>query len=163
MGWKRRRLALVGVVLLTFGGCEHRNQGITTMDVPPKPLRLAAPTQGYRIDPAARAKVFAGFDVDALERLLAHVRPERRTEILSYFLVPDDAASRGRGQLIQVNDPELQALLEEVWAPMWDFVGATDGDIAANTYEFPGREIARARRAPFGGRRQGEGISLGDR
>ncbi|HEX8246359.1 MAG TPA: hypothetical protein VF541_22840 [Longimicrobium sp.] len=140
------RLAVVGAMLLTAGGCEHRNGGIT-MEESPKPLRLASPAAEYRIDPATRAKVFAGFDVDALERLLASVTPERRAEILCYFLVPEDTADLGRGQLIQVKDPELQRLLEEVWAPMWDYVGATDEEIAANAFGYPGREIAQERRA----------------
>lgn len=147
MGWIRQRAALLGMVLLATAACERWNQGITTMDSSPTPLRLAAPTQGYRIDPALRARVFKGFDADALERLLAHVAPERRAEILSYFLVPDNPEpARSRGQLIQIKDPLLQPLLEEVWAPMWDYVGATDADIEANTYDYPGREIARARR-----------------
>lgn len=148
MGWTRQRAAVLGVVLLATAACERWNQGITTMDSSPTPLRLATPTQGYRIDPALRAKVFKGFDVDALERLLAHVTPERRGEILSYFLVPDNPPTgRSRGQLIQIKDPLLQPMLEEVWAPVWDYVGATDADIEANTYDYPGREIARARRA----------------
>ena len=148
MRWSRPWAALLGVALLAVAACERWNQGITTMDSSPGPLRLATPTQGYRIDPALRAKVFTGFDADALERLLAHVAPEHRAEILSYFLVPDDpATTHSRGQLIQIKDPLLQPMLEEVWAPVWDYVGATDADIEANTYEYPGREIARARRA----------------
>ena len=148
MGWVRPRSALFGAVLLATVACEHRTQGITTMDSSPSPLRLATPSQDNRIDPALRAKVFKGFDVDALERLLAHVAPDRRAEILSYFLIPDDPATTpARGQLIQIKDPLLQPRLEDVWAPMWDYVGATDADIEANTYEYPGREIARARRA----------------
>jgi hypothetical protein len=144
------RLLLTSFLLLTAIGCEYRTQGIT-MDVPPKPLRLATPTPDYRIDPPLRARVFPGYDVNALERLLAHVTPERRSEILSYFLIPNDSSSRGRGLLTQIKDPELQRILEQVWAPMWDYVGATDEEIAANTYGFPGRDVARARRATRAG------------
>jgi len=147
MGVDRRRLAMLAGCVLAATGCEPRAQGIT-MDVTPKPLRLEVPTPGYRLDPGLRAKVFPGYDVDALERLLSRVTPERRSEILSFFLVPDNPGdNRGRGLLMVIKDGDLQALLEEVWAPMWDYVGATDEDITTNAYGYPGREIARARRA----------------
>jgi hypothetical protein len=116
------------------------------MDVTPTPIRLASPTRGFHLTASEREKLVPGFDADALERLLARIIPERRTEILAYFQVPQDRSVR-LGQLIQIKDPELQPILEEVWAPMWDRVGATDEDIARNTYDFPGREIAQARRA----------------
>ena len=142
-----RRVALAAALVVAASGCEPRAQGIT-MDVTPKPLRLEVPTTDYRIDPVVRAKVFPGFDVDALDRLLSRVTPARRSEILSYFLVPDNPQeNKGKGLLMVIKDPELQAVLEEVWAPMWDHVGATDEEIAQNTYGYPGREIARARRA----------------
>ncbi|WP_325312619.1 hypothetical protein [Longimicrobium sp.] len=132
-------------MLLAASGCEQPGRGITMTAPPPKPLRLATPTQGYHLDAAARAKVPPGIDASALERLLASVVPERRDEILAYFQVPPDRPDRG--YLMRIDDPELQAILEEVWAPMWDHAGATDAQLAEHAFPFPGREIALARRA----------------
>jgi hypothetical protein len=68
-----------------------------------------------------------------------------RLEILKHFL-PRENGER-LGILAKMYDPELQKVLEEVWAPMWDEVGATDAQLEMNNYyPFPGREIARQRR-----------------
>lgn len=119
------------------------------MDVPPQPLRLALPDASYSLSPSDRAKLQAGFDGNALERLLRMVRPDMRREILEHFQV-SDGTGRRYGRLVQFHDAQLQPLLEEVWAPMWDEVGATDQEIEENAYQFPGREIARGRRAAAG-------------
>jgi hypothetical protein len=134
-------MAAIGVI----AGCEHQNHSVT-MSAPPKPLRLARPEAAYRLLPEDRARVQRGFDVDALERLLQHVRPDMRQEILAHFQV-HDAPNRNYGQLVQFHDPQLQAILEEIWAPMWNEVNATDQQIQENAYGFPGRDIARRRRA----------------
>lgn len=116
------------------------------MEEPQEPLRLTEPDQGYRLTPADCAGVRPGFDVEALERLLQAIRPEMRPEILAHFQF-HEASSRRFGLLVQFNDPQLQPLLEEIWAPMWDEVNATDDDIARDTYGYPGREAALKRRA----------------
>jgi hypothetical protein len=108
------------------------------------PLRLTVADQGYHLTAADRAKIRPGFDVEALQKLLRAVRPELRSEILAHFQVVDDGVRRGL--LVQFHDMELQRLLEEVWAPMWDEVKATDADLAENTFGFPGRQIAIQRR-----------------
>jgi len=116
----------------------------------PHPTALRAPRVDvhFRLADAERERIIRGYDPDALERLLARITPERRSEILSYFQIPSpEDHSRTRGQLIGLNEPELQPLLDEVWAPMWDEVKATDADIAADVFQFPGREIAARRRA----------------
>lgn len=111
----------------------------------PHPLRLTPADESYRLSDDDRAKMLPGFDVEALERLLGMTRPDMRQEILRAF------QKREPGQLIGhlmgFDDPELQKVLEEVWAPMWDHVGATDEEIEANAYAYPGREIALRRRA----------------
>jgi len=116
------------------------------MTLPPTPLRAATPASGYRLDRDERARIAPGYDVAALERLLAHVTADRRTEILRYFQFPEDR-SVSLGLLMEIKDPQLQSLLEEVWAPMWDHVGATDEQLAENTYRYPGRTLAMERRA----------------
>lgn len=90
-----------------------------------------------------------GFDADALERLLREVRPGMRSEILAYFQV--SAAGERRGHLMEIHDPHLQAILEEVWAPMWDDASAQA--IEEGWYGMPGRDIARANREQRAGRR----------
>lgn len=134
---------LTACTLLASGGCERANEAI--MSKPgPVPLRLVVPDPAYRLDASERAKVFPGFDVAALERLLGMVRPELRQEILKPF----QQREKGErvGHLMQIHDAELQEVLEEVWAPMWDEVQATDAQIEANHFGFPGRRIAKARR-----------------
>ena len=140
-----RKVFMLAAVLGVVAGCDPQNHGIT-VSAPPKPLRLARPQLEYRLSPEERANVQPGFDVDALERLLQIVRADMRQEILAHFQM-HDAAERSHGQLVQFYDPHLQAVLEEVWAPMWNEVNATDRQIEENAYGFPGREIARQRRA----------------
>jgi hypothetical protein len=142
-GAQRSMAALA--ILLAGAGCEHQDYGIT-MDPPPQPLRAASPGAHFQLDAAERARLVPGYDAAALERLLARVTPDRRTEILRYFQFPKDR-SVSLGLLVQIKDPELQPLLEEVWAPMWDHVGATDEQLAENAFNYPGRELAMQRRA----------------
>jgi hypothetical protein len=129
--------------LLLLVGCERPTYGIT-MNVPPRPLRLAAPDATYRLSAGDRAKVQEGFDVDALERLVGMVRPDMRQELLVHFQVGDEGGPR-RGRIVQMIDPELQRVLEEVWAPMWD--GVPDEVLDATGDPFPGRNVAKQRRA----------------
>lgn len=105
-----------------------------------EPMRLEAPDPGFQLSPEDRAMLAPGFDVNALERLLKQIRPDLRREILSYFQV-----GKSGGHLIEIHDPDLQAVLEEVWAPFWDNV--PDEALEADWYRMPGREIAKARRA----------------
>jgi hypothetical protein len=117
------------------------------MGASPQALRAATPASGFHLASGERDKVVPGYDVAALERLLAHITPERRTEILKYFQFPDDRSAPPLGLLMVIKDPQLQPLLEEVWAPMWDHVGATDEQIVENVFGYPGRALAMERRA----------------
>ena len=83
--------------------------------------------------------------MNALERLLGMTHPDRRHAILK---------GEWLGILVGHKDPELQKVLEEVWAPMWDEVGATDAEIETDGYHYPGREIARERTAAHSRSRQ---------
>lgn len=112
---------------------------------PPPLLRLPAADPAYRLDDDDRARLIPGFDADALERLLAMVRPGRRREILAHFQKRENGDRLGH--LVAIHDPELQKILEEVWATVWDAVQATDAEIEAAVYGYPGREIAMQRRA----------------
>lgn len=134
--------ALVLALLFATAGCDH---AIPTTAMAPNRLDLRAPTpdEGFRLSPAERSRVLPDFDAAALERLLAMVKPEMRNEVLRYFQ-PRDERGEPRGHLVQLHDPRLQAVLEEVWAPFWD--NASDQALDENLYGMPGREAARRRR-----------------
>jgi hypothetical protein len=136
---------LAGVLVLC--ACEHRRGAfVTAPDA--EPLRLETPDQTFQLTAADRAAVSPHFDADALERLLQQVRPDQRGEILPYFQIGKGA----RGHLVEIADPQLQSVLEEVWAPFWE--EASDQALEEDWYQMPGREIAKARRAAARARAQ---------
>jgi hypothetical protein len=107
----------------------------------PAPLRAARPDPNFRLSAEERATVLKGFDVEALERLLGMTPPKARQELLAYFQAP---AKRGEvTMLVQLGDPELQAVLEEVWAPYWS--NYTLEEMEQEKAEIPGRAIAKQR------------------
>ena len=113
------------------------------MSTPPNPrtVRLDAPDPKYKLTPLERASIRPGFDVDALERLLAAVEAPVRPILLGDFqaVAPGEPASA----LVKMGDPALQPLLDEVWAPIWErYPEMMDRE----TKDFPGRKIARQRR-----------------
>ena len=148
---RRLTITLTPLVALVLGACE-RTQGTLMNSPDPIPLRLQVADQGYHLTAEDRARIRPGFDAGALQKLLRAVRPEMRAEILAHFQLVDDGVRRGL--LVQFHDAALQPLLDEVWAPMWDEVKASDDDIRQNTYGFPGRQLAMERRAAR--RRSGE-------
>lgn len=136
-------LLVLGAVTISTS-CEPSRRVL--MNSPePLPLRLEVPDRSYRLSDADRAKLLPDFDSEALERLMGMLRPERRQYILKHFQVRENGERLGH--LVGLEDPELQKVLEEVWAPMWDAVDATDAQIEANAYGWPGREVAKQRRA----------------
>jgi hypothetical protein len=137
----RRVLATCFVGVLSLCACEHR-QGAVVTSPDAVPLRLEAPDPAFQLSPQDRDELAPGFDADALERLLREIRPDMRGEILAYF---QKGKTASRGHLVQIFDPHLQTILEEVWAPFWE--NAPDQALDEDWYGMPGREIARARRA----------------
>jgi hypothetical protein len=134
----RKVLATCLAGVLTLCACEHR-QGALVTSPDAEPLRLEAPDTSFQLSAEDRAALMPDFDADALERLLREVRPDMRGEILAYF------QGKSRGHLVQLFDPHLQTILEEVWAPFW--ADAPDEALDENWYRMPGREVAKARRA----------------
>jgi hypothetical protein len=139
---KRTQSAIVLALAAILGtGCEHARD--VTVSQPPRPtIRLPAPEPGFRLTAAERGSIRVGFDVDALERLLSMVEAPVRPMILESFqpAKPGEPVSL----LLQLGDPALQPLLDEVWAPMWerrpDGAWRHDPDP-----RWPGRELARQR------------------
>jgi len=138
----RRFRAAVALIAVT-AACESMGKAPVMTDPDYKPLALRRPEAGFRLSDAERAKVVAGFDVHALERLLGMIRPDMRIEVLRHFQ-PGEPGERRRGALTEFTEPALQAVLEEVWAPMWD--DAPDQALEEGWYFYPGREIAKRRR-----------------
>ncbi|HEU4453058.1 MAG TPA: hypothetical protein VFR81_08355 [Longimicrobium sp.] len=137
----RRNRIVLAVILLAACETTARTPAVTEPSY--QPLALRTPEMSYRLSAEDRAKVVTGFDVDALERLLRRVRPDMRVEVLRHFQagVPGE---RKRGALTEFTEPELNPLLEEVWATMWD--DAPDQALDEGWYFYPGREIAKQRR-----------------
>lgn len=114
--------------------------------VHPNSFRLVTPDTGYRLPPEERAKVYPYFDADALERLLAAVSPEVRQVMLEGFQIPKPGEVGPQEWVVpttHIGDPELQPLVEEVWATVWE----RRPDLLDNdAFDYPGKEIARRRR-----------------
>ncbi|HEY0019887.1 MAG TPA: hypothetical protein VGC13_26540 [Longimicrobium sp.] len=113
---------------------------MTTPDM--RPLRLEVPDHDFRISAEDRAKIVPDVDPDALERLLGMVRRDVRAEMLKLFQYP--APGERFAYLFEMAEPELQAVLEEVWAPAWYDV--SDELLENGGLPHPGREIALRRR-----------------
>jgi hypothetical protein len=114
----------------------------------PSLYRLDAPDSTFQLSSVDRANVRTGFDADALERLLAWVVPEARVDILHAFQWPPQGEAARN--IVQFQDTGLNALLDEVWLPMWEQVSPESLD--DETKPFPGLQLARQRRAAKSGR-----------
>lgn len=131
-------LLVVGSIVLV--GCERAGPIVSPTY---KPFEVVLPDTSFHLSAEVRASVREGFDVDALERLLSMMPPEARPSTLAAFQRPTPGSDRVR-MLVHLGHPKLQAVLEEVWAPMWE--GLTDEELQRLDRQFPGREAARARR-----------------
>jgi hypothetical protein len=105
------------------------------------PLQKVERDPAFRLTDADRERMRRFFDLDALERLLSHVPPERRPEILESFQIPQSNEVR---ELWFIDDPELQEMLEEVWAPFWMRMPLET--VEMDDSERPGKRLAIARR-----------------
>lgn len=141
--WLGRRLGpLLVASCLSVAACD-RTASVPSMATPPNPktVRLETPDPNFRLTPQERASIRPGFDVDALERLLAEVEAPVRPMILKDFqaVAPGEPGTA----LVRMGDPALQPLLDEVWAPIWE---KHPEMMEKETKDYPGREIARQRR-----------------
>jgi hypothetical protein len=139
-------LALAGHLMLT--GCER----LPPTETAPMPVSISldTPDESFRLDEAARANVNPMYDPDALERLLQLVHPDYRMDILAHFIGPFEGERRGL--LVEIFDPKLDALLDPVWAPMWN--NATDEEVEANIYGMRGRATVMKQRQEMRDRRR---------
>lgn len=140
-------VALAGY--LTLAGCERLPP--TEMAPMPVSFSLDTPDESFRLDAAARANIQDIYDPDALERLLQLVHPDHRMAILAHFQEVPWNGQR-RGNLVELFDPKLNALLDPVYAPLWK--NATDEELEANIYGLRGRATVMKQRQEMRNRRR---------
>lgn len=143
-----RRSILSGIVhtlaaVAVVAACETLNEQVVMSEPGYVPVEAPEPDPGYRIPPEERARLRPEFDAGAMERLLARLDPEHRTRILAGFQLPRPG-ERTHMEVWYFDDPELQALLEEVWEPFWDTVPLEV--LKLDDSARPGRARAQARR-----------------
>lgn len=121
-------------------------------------LTPSAQAGSWHLAPAAREHLAKHLDVDAFEEVLRDMAPTDRDEIVQSFnivpvpnsaggttMMPVLAAGNAVRMPVSSTDPAKQALLERMWAPYWEQL--PDSEFDSHQAPFPGREIARARRA----------------
>ena len=108
------------------------------------PFRLPEPDPSFSLSAEVRETIQQGYDLDALERLLAWTHPDARPILLEAFQPPKEPGLLG-GAVMMIADPLLQEMLYEVWAPRWEWVPHEQWD-HPDFARWPGKEIARARR-----------------
>lgn len=133
--------AVLALAALGSAGCETVNYATGPADPRATTLHMVPTDSTFHLTEAQRNDVRWGFDVDALERLLAHVPPQYRDNLFQAFRIPEGNEVR---ELWYIGDPGLQEMLEEVWAPAWERVPVAKID--ADTSGRPGKRIAAARR-----------------
>jgi hypothetical protein len=152
-----RRMASLAVCGFVIVGCVERAPGIVHSsqeefamdpDFDPNTIRLPRPDPEFKLTPEERASIREGFDVDALERLLAAVDTGARPIILHAFQPPAPGELEP-GEFMtpptRMGDPALQPLLDEVWATAWERFAPELLD--SEEMNYPGKELAKQRRA----------------
>lgn len=131
---------MVILAITAANACESASVA-ARVDLHYTPLRAVSPDARFHLTAAQREQVRRGFDVEALERLLARVPPEHRDSVFQAFRVPRGKQVR---ELWYIDEPVLQELLGEVWAPTWDRMPLSE--VEADSSGRPGKEAAVRRR-----------------
>jgi hypothetical protein len=108
---------------------------------------VVTPDPTFRLTDEVRATIAPAYDPDALERLLSMYPSDGREQLLRNFQnLPDESEPRVQ-VVVRLGHPQLQAALDEVWAPYW--CTYTDEEMDAEVAYLPGREAARKRRSSW--------------
>lgn len=138
---------LLSATVPVLHACEGSPVTIMTQNRP-----LHRPVSSL-LTPEARRELGKQIDVDALDELLASMEPgERRETLAGMGVIQTGEETRDVSIPMYSSDPERQKLIERVWAPYWDHLPPEWLD--RTDLPFPGREIARARRAARAGGQQ---------
>ena len=104
-------------------------------------------TSHFLLTAEQRSRLVPNINVEALQRFreLAGTNAEERTAFLQLF-----SQHRGQNASFQLvgavaANPQIKALLDEIWAPTWEAWGPEA--IEHSDATLPGREIARAKLA----------------
>ena len=97
---------------------------------------MSASDQPFRFTTDDEARIAPGLDIGALEGLLSRLPVSERDWVRESFEVP--AIQGMSAKTLKFSDPRLQDLVNEVWAPRWQGLGAQ---------EFQRRDQARRRRS----------------
>lgn len=125
---------------LTLSACETSPATIMTQNRP------ASHPASSLLTPEARRELEKQFDVSAMDELLASMSPaERQETLIKMGVIQTGETTRDVTFPVHSDDPERQKLIERMWAPYWDHLPPEWLD--RTDLPFPGREIARARRA----------------
>lgn len=127
---------------LLFTACERPREVVMTAPHP-STVRLPEPDPTFRLTEEERGSIRPGFDADALERLLAAIEPGARRGLLQAFLTP--APGQRARNVVQMGDPELQPLLDQVWLPFWESRPDRLRRRHPDDQQWPGLELARKR------------------
>lgn len=137
-----RHLLATATAAVVFAACDTAPAMMTSQHEAhaPRPVRLPA---------EIRSRLESRFDVAAVEELLGMMAPDEQHEFLESIgatvTPPEGGETKDVVVFIHFTDPARQALLDRMWAPFWDHLPPELLDEADLPY--PGRELARARRA----------------
>jgi hypothetical protein len=106
-----------GLLAFILSGCETLPVGARESFEPtPETVFSSVPEPGFHLSAEERAKLPAGVAVEALEAVLARVRPEHRPEVLRVLA---EIGSQGQAvsfgpMAAEAVDPKLRAILQRV-------------------------------------------------
>jgi len=127
---------------LMIAACERTPATIMTQN----PSHAPRPTC---LSSEIRDRLGVRFDVAALEELLGTMPASEQQDLLNSLGASGTAPAGGETRDVSVpvrsTDPVRQALLDRVWAPFWETLPPEMLDRIDLPY--PGRELAKARRA----------------
>lgn len=66
---------------------------------------------GFKLTDEQRARLRRDIDPSSLERMVSRIPPEDRERVIGFF------AEGSRASIVAAANPEMQAMLREVWAP----------------------------------------------
>jgi hypothetical protein len=112
----RRQISVFSCVF-ALAACEQTSSSATAMSTPdPAEFLLATPDPTFRLAASERASLPLVIDPDALERLLAHVRPEHRRAVLTDLSEIGTKGPVAFGPITTtVPDPAFRAAVQSVF------------------------------------------------
>jgi len=111
-----RRTVMIAMVAM-LAACETASTAPVVVSHPsPEAVFLPASDPGYRLSERDRARLPEALDADAVQALLARMRPEYRTDVIDSLaeLATVGPISFDLVQPVGIADPEIVALFEKL-------------------------------------------------